>query len=132
MKKLAIAVTLISSLTAAVDAYAGSSVTRTVSVAPYNNGYLANGAITAAARSRDTNEYIGCSIEGDPSNGATATVQCFARNSGNATASCYAITPALTALEVVASINTSSYLLFETNSSGQCTYISVNNDSTNL
>jgi len=132
MNKLAIVTALITSLTATVGAYAGAPPLRNpVNIFTANGSSLASGTFDAARHSSDSVQYIGCSMATDTV--SSEYVSCFARNSSGATAYCYSSSPTLATIEALAGVNRTSYIFFKLNTTtGKCTEITINDQSTNL
>ena len=131
MNKFAIVATLVAGLAAQTAAYAGYSYPSTVSV--YNSssgGGSASGAIRPARYSSDSTQYISCTIASDAV--SSTYVSCSARNSAGASLYCYTTTPSTAALHALASVSDTSFIYFQVNSAGKCTYLSMGNGSNNL
>jgi hypothetical protein len=84
----------------------------------------ADGNVGAARYSSDSNQEIGCYAQGSP---GSVYAGCYAADSSGNYASCVTGDPAFVA--TVGRINATSFIWFEYNSSGQCTYLTVDNDS---
>jgi hypothetical protein len=131
MNKFAIVATLAAGLAAQTAAYAGYSYPSYVAV--YNSssgGGTASGSIRAARYSGDTSQYISCGIASDAV--SSTYVSCSARNSAGSSLYCYTTTPSLAALEAVTSVSDTTFIYFQVNSAGKCTYLSMGNGSNNL
>lgn len=127
MKRLAIATVLASGLLLQTLAYAGAHFTDPVSI--YNataGGGSAIGSIsTARYYTSDTSQYIGCSASSDTI--SSTYIACSARDASGHYLYCYSSSATQAARDAVAAVNTTSYVYFVANSSGQCTYITVGN-----
>jgi hypothetical protein len=101
----------------AYQARAGFKSNNTVSI----SGNSAFGSLGAARNSADGNQYIGCDywIYGN--------LYCRARNSANVVVSCSSGDPEFISLSH--SINGDSWVNFNSNASGICTYLEVDNGS---
>jgi len=130
MNKLAIVATLAAALAAQSAAYAGYSYPYVVSVYNSSGGGSASGAIRAARYSSDSTQYIGCTMATDAV--SSAYVSCFARSSSSAYLYCYTNTPSTAALNALSSVNDTSYVYFQVDSTGKCTYLSITNESNSL
>lgn len=131
MNKFAIVATLAAGLAAQSAAYAGYSYPSTVAV--YNSssgGGTASGAMRPTRYSSDSTQYIGCGIASDAV--SSTYVSCYARNSAGSYLYCYTSTPSTAALHALSSVNDTSFIYFQVNSAGQCTYLSIGNQSGNL
>jgi hypothetical protein len=131
MNKFAIVATLAAGLAAQTAAYAGYSYPSTVGV--YNasgGGGTASGAVRPARYSSDSTQYITCGIASDAV--SSAYVSCSARDSAGASLYCYTSTPSTVALNALSSVNDTSFIYFQVNSAGNCTYLSISNGSNNL
>lgn len=90
------------------------------------NGY-ASGGLAAASRGAGS-QYIQCAFSGSPP--SAAYIFCAARDASTNVTYCYDFNPPAGIRDVVAGINYSSYIQFySTPSTGDCTFIFVNNAS---
>jgi len=89
----------------------------------------AYGTVGTARYSSDGNEYIGCTVNYVPSFPNYTYAYCFAMNSSGTYGSCYFYGDT-TAMNLAASINETSYVLFTWNSNGgNCASLEVINGS---
>jgi hypothetical protein len=130
MNKFAIVATLAAGLVATSAAYAGYSYPSVVSVYSSSSGGSASGALRAARYSSDSTQYIGCSMASDAV--SSAYVSCYARSSAGSYLYCYTSTPSTAALNALSAVNDTSFVYFQSNSAGKCTYLSIGNQSTDL
>lgn len=130
MNKFAIVATLAVGLAAQTAAYAGYSYPSLVSVYTYSGGGSASGAVRPARYSSDATQYISCAMASDAV--SSAYVSCSARNSAGSYLYCYTSTPSTAALNTLSSVNDTSFIYFQVNSAGKCTYLSISNGSNNL
>lgn len=82
----------------------------------------AYGAMGSARSSLDANQYLGCQVY-VPTGATAARVTCFARNAAGTPGSCTSTNPA--AVAAAQSINPDSYVWFQWDTSGNCTYLNV-------
>lgn len=86
----------------------------------------AYGSLGTARNSGDGTQWIGCEISGYP--GAPVVgVLCGAQDASGAVAYCYASDPTMVA--AAATVTSDSFLRFDWNAGGTCTYIQVRNQS---
>jgi hypothetical protein len=86
-----------------------------------------SGSMGSARNSSNSVEYIECDIQNYPSNGGLAV--CTARNAAGATYYCVATDDSLVA--AVRGLTSDAWLLFQMNSSGDCTLLEVDVSSDN-
>ncbi|MCY1023791.1 hypothetical protein [Pyxidicoccus sp. MSG2] len=126
MKKLALVATLV---VASSTALAGSSGGQQVSIWTDSLGQTnANGTLSTARFSSDTQQYIGCSLYSYDTGSFSAT--CYATTATGQYASCY--TSNADMLKVVQTLNPASYLYFVANADGSCDRVISVNASYNL
>ena len=85
-----------------------------------SSGY-AFGAMGSVRASGDTNEFLACTTSVE--SGSAASVFCEAIDASNNYGGCSSTNPAVIA--TVAAMNADSFLWFEWNASGVCTYVEV-------
>jgi hypothetical protein len=114
---------------ASAVALAGSVSNQTVAVWTDSSGLTkANGDLEAARHSGDSTQYIGCSLYAYDSGSLSAT--CYAESATGQYASCSTDSPQM--LQLVASLNSASYLYFGVNADGSCAWVVTVNSSFNL
>ena len=89
-------------------------------------GMYASGALGATYLSSNNIEYIGCDLE--IWSGGSPQLVCYAQNSAQQYGSCFSTDPNF--LLVAQKLAPDSYVSFQWNSSGYCTSLSVEEDST--
>jgi hypothetical protein len=93
------------------------------------NGSYAYGALGSARNSSGTYQAIGCSVDGWVYNGTGySAVSCFAQDSSGNYASCYT-SNSDTMARAVTGMTSDSYVYFQWDATGSCTYISSENNS---
>jgi hypothetical protein len=108
--------------TAAGMAAAGQSLTYQVNI---NDTYkFAVGAMPAVRSSSDTVQFIGC-YNNVYTGGVSAS--CFATNSAGVSRNCY--TNNADMIAAIQSISSESYIYFQWNTDGTCSYVFVENSS---
>ncbi|HEY6922627.1 MAG TPA: hypothetical protein VI653_04100 [Steroidobacteraceae bacterium] len=127
MRKLAIITGLAAALLLQSLANAGTHLTNPVSIysATSGGGSAIGSVATARYYTSDTSQYIGCSSSSDTI--SSTYISCSARDAAGHYLYCYSSSASAAARDAVASVNTTSYVYFVANSSGQCTYITVGN-----
>jgi hypothetical protein len=86
---------------------------------------VAYGSMGSARGSTDTNQSIGCFVQGFSS--GTNSVFCQAYNASNATVYCTSNAPAI--VTAATTLSDSSYIYFTWDVNGACTGLTVSNDS---
>jgi hypothetical protein len=128
MKKLPVIVSAMAAFALQSVAFAGYHATALVSVYKSGSSGSAAGSVQSARYyGTDSLEYIGCSQSTDVK--SSTYVSCIARNASNVILSCYSSTANEQARDAIASINTTSFIYFQADASGKCTYITVSNAS---
>jgi hypothetical protein len=84
---------------------------------------LANGDIGYVHQTSDDVQYIGCFVAGDAG-------YCFAQNKAGVARSCWSDDPQW--VSVMAGVSKDTYLLFNWDAGGYCTYVSATNGSTGV
>jgi hypothetical protein len=130
MNKFAIGLSLAAGLVLQSTVQAGQSVTATVGVYSSSDGATASGAVSAARQSADNVQSIGCDIASDGV--SSSFISCFASDVAGKEAYCSISSPSAAALSALSSVNASSVIYFQANSSGVCTYLSIDDDSVYL
>jgi len=126
MKKLPVIVSAIAAFGLQSAAFAAYHATALVSVYKSGSSGSASGSVQSARYyATDSAQYIGCSQSTDVK--SSTYVSCIARNSSNLVLSCYSSTANEQARDAIASINTTSFIYFQADASGKCTYITVGN-----
>jgi len=130
MKNIAIIAALAASLDVTGAAHAGLSTSppTVVILSPGNSiasqGY---GALNGARRTSDKTQSIGCEVAATFD--GWKYVSCYARNAQGNYASCYKVVPGSLQALAVSAVNTTTYIYFMGDRSGQCTYLSLTNES---
>jgi hypothetical protein len=125
MRKFAIIGSVIAALALQSVANAGNRSTIAVIVYKSTTSYAIGSVSTARYYTSDSSQYIGCSSSSDTV--SSTYISCQARDASGNYLYCYTSSAADAAREAVASVNTTSYIYFLVNASGQCTYITVGN-----
>ena|SRR3569832_1031882 len=133
MRKLPVLATAVAALAAQTSAYAGYHSTSPVAV--YKNsgnpGGIANGSVYSARYyTSDSTQYIGCQSVAYP--GSSGYVFCSATDSKGNYLSCMTSNADDTTRTAIASVNTSSFILFQADTSGKCSIIAISNFSYTL
>jgi hypothetical protein len=106
--------------------HAGKFVTQAVVV----SGRSASGSVYSAAKSTNSKEYMGCSIEMLLNDAPDAPIGvCSAGDAAGHTLQCMTANPH--ALQMIAMINTTSAISFTANGDGSCADFVVDNSSDN-
>lgn len=103
-------------------AWAGAESPLGTEVYIYPSGLRASGIIAMARKSLDSNQKIGCSLS------ATTTVislRCQAQDKDGASVSCTKVSPTPLEQSAVGGLTADSFIAFESNSVGTCTYLFV-------
>src|SRR6516162_3526481 len=119
-----------------------ASVVATLAVQVANAGYHystpitggtggAYGGVHSARTSSDSNQFIGCAAYGAV-NSSSTYVACSARDSAGHSLYCATYNPSFYVWQAAMSVNQASIIIFNVDSSYNCTYIYVSNSSTNL
>lgn len=87
----------------------------------------ASGSIGSARNSGDSVQYIGCAIEADPS--TDPMVACFAADAADTRVLCTSSSPRIVA--AVQAISSLSFLDFQWDSNGNCTFVYLDSASFN-
>lgn len=127
MKKLAVITGIVGGLLLQSIANAGAHFTNPVSIytSTAGGGSAIGSIATARYYTSDTSQYIGCSSSSDTI--SSTYISCSARDATGHYLYCYSSSATEAARDAVSAVNTSSYVYFVANSSGQCTYITVGN-----
>jgi|SRR5215217_1718137 len=104
-------------------AWAGAKSASNVAVAVGGSGGTAWGSLAGARNSPDANQYIGCSVYGYVTGGGTPRVVCTANTVAGAYGTCSSTDSVI--LETARNIGDESFIEFQWNPSGQCTYLRV-------
>jgi hypothetical protein len=123
-KKLVFVGVLLASCAAAVTAVAGFSQASQVYIS--DTYMFADGTVTGASRSPDSQQYIMCSASAWSTSGAP-DASCVAVNSAGTVRSCYAKNDAQR--QIMMNVTPASYIAFYWQSDGYCNYVSVSNGS---
>jgi len=91
----------------------------------------AYGGVHSARTSGDSNQFIGCAAYGAV-NSSSTYVACSARDSAGHSLYCATYNPSFYVWQAAMSVNQASIIIFNVDSSYNCTYIYVSNSSTNL
>ena len=126
MNKLAIGLSLAAAL-AVQSANAGYHYSAPIIVGTGG----AYGSVHTARTSSDNNQFIGCAAYGAV-NSASTYVACSARDSAGHSLYCATYNPSFYVWQAAMSVNQASNIIFNVDSSYNCTYIYVSNSSTNL
>lgn len=105
-----------------VTASAGATFSHDVD---FGDDFL-HGGVSAADKSSDTKQYIGCYINAFQSNNV---VICVARNASGSSKTCMNTSPTEGMLNSVASISNASFISATINDSGVCTRILTHSNS---
>jgi hypothetical protein len=108
---------------AAGTSYAGTKTSATVTVSTASR--YAYGSMASARSSSDANQYIGCVTQGHA--GGAILAVCSARNSAGVAASCSSTSSAV--IQSVTNQTDHSWIRFEWDANGVCTFVTVNNSS---
>ena len=133
MRKLPILAAAVAAIAVTAAAYAGNHITSPVVVYKDSGdvGGLANGSVYSARYyTTDASQYIGCQSVAYP--GSSGYVFCSAVDAHNNYLSCLTSNADDTTRTAIASVNTSSFILFEADTSGKCTIIAISNFSYTL
>jgi hypothetical protein len=126
MKKLPIIVAAVAAVALQSAAHAGYRAVIPVSVSTYSGGGSASGAMDSARYyTADANQYIGCTSAADLV--SSIYISCAARDAAGHYLYCFSNTADGQARQAVAAVNSTSFVYFQVNSAGKCTYISINN-----
>lgn len=117
MKRLLPMALVLGMISAAGAAWAGFHGSSEV----YVGSGFAVGALGSARNSADGTQYIGCATYG--SAGSTRSMQCYANDSAGHYGSCSSSDATLVA--TAGTLSSNSYVTFNWNSSGTCTYLYV-------
>jgi|SRR5579872_1212623 len=130
MRQLFLASALAVSLSAGSIVYAGLGHLYPVAIYGSASGGSAAGSFQGAHLSADKTNYISCSTAQftNLSGVSVLNVGCTATANG-VTRSCVSYSPSLMTVAALTSINPSSYVYFQYDARGNCTYISVTNQS---
>jgi len=109
-------------------AFAGEVTSNPVTV---GSGY-AYGSLHSARTSSDSKQFIGCSVFGIVGTPTTSYVACSATNAAGAVFNCATSNPSTALFQSALAVNAATYVFMESNSSGNCVYIYVQNASSNL
>jgi hypothetical protein len=93
--------------------------------------YGAFGGVHSARVSGDSEQFIGCAAYGAV-NTASTYVACSARDAAGHSSYCATYNPNYDVWQSAMGINGSSFIIFNSDSNGNCTYIYHSNSSTNL
>ena len=126
MNKLAIGLALAATL-AVQAANAGYHYSTPITVGTGG----AYGAVRSARTSSDSKQFIGCAAFGAV-NSTSTYVACSAEDSAGHSLYCATYNPSFYVWEAAMSVNEASMIIFNVDSSYNCTYIYVSNSSTNL
>jgi hypothetical protein len=96
-----------------------------------NPGSGAYGAVHSARTSSDSKQFIGCAAYGSTSTSSTY-VACSASDSSGRGTYCATYNPSYYMWQSAMGVNDASFIIFDVDSKGNCTYIYHNNSSTNL
>jgi hypothetical protein len=116
---------LVALMGAAVAAHAGSKVVAPVRMGKTGTGGWAYGSLGSARNSANINDLIDCSVYAFPS--GITYAGCRAVDAAGNFAYCYA--GGASQVYAAISINSDSYIYFNYDSSGTCTYLSVTSGS---
>jgi hypothetical protein len=130
MNKFAIVASLAAGLILHSAAQAGQVIVSPVIVSSSDDGIVASGSVSATRLSEDNSQSIGCDIASDGV--GSAFISCAATDAVGNQAFCSLLNPSPAALSALSSLNSSSFIYFTANTTGTCTYLSVNNASTYL
>lgn len=131
MKKLSIIASVSAAMALQSAAFAGPHYNAFVSISKSSTTSSAYGSMSSARYySSDSNQYIGCSSAADLV--SSIYISCTARDASGNYLYCYSNTADGQARQAVSSVNSTSSIYFQVNSSGKCTYISIGNFSYNL
>lgn len=105
-------------------AWAGAKSGSNVTISFSGGNGTASGAMGYVRNSADTVQYIGCTLITSATASSfevTRTVSCSARNSSNVVVSCVSTDGSL--IDSVQALNSDSYITFQWNVDGRCTYL---------
>lgn len=126
MKKFAAALLLAVGIGASSIAGAGASFSYPV----YVGTNIAYGSVRAARYSGNTRENIGCNVYGATNQGtATTYVSCVATNANGTGWGCSTYSPSPQLVQAALAVSDSSYVIAQSDSNYNCTYIYVSNNS---
>jgi hypothetical protein len=126
MNKIATGLCLAGAL-AVQSAYAGYHFSSPVTASQYG----AYGSVVSARNAGDNQQFIGCAAYGAVSTSSTY-VACSARDAAGHTSYCATYNPNYYVWQSAMGINHTSFIIFNSDSKGNCTYIYHSNSSTNL
>jgi hypothetical protein len=126
MNKLAIGLSLAAAL-AVQSANAGVNYSDPI----YVGDGAAFGSLHAARNSGDNNQTISCSAYGS-TNTASTYVACSAQDASGKGLYCATYNPSFYVWQAAMAVSESSFIIFDVDSNGNCTYIYVQNGSANL
>jgi hypothetical protein len=125
MKRIAIAAVLATAVAMQTTASAGASFSAPVVIGTN----IAHGSLRSARVSGNTREYIGCGVYGATNLAATTYVMCSAMNAAGASWSCSTYAPSAQLVQAALAVSAGSYVIAQSDSAFNCTYIYVNNNS---
>lgn len=126
MKKIVSALVLAVGIGASSIAGAGAYFTNPV----YIGNNIAYGSMRAARFSTNNREHIGCNVYGATNQGtATTYVSCSAVNANGVGWGCSTYSPAPQLVQAALAVSASSYVIVQSDSNYNCTYIYVSNNS---
>jgi hypothetical protein len=128
MNKFAIAISLTAGLSLQPVAFAGTSSVYGITVGQY----AAYGPVKAARNSNNDQEFIGCAVYGTTQSTYTTYVACSARDAAGNAFYCAKYGASYQLVQAALAISESSSIIINSDSSYECTYIYVNNNSVNL
>ena len=126
MNKLAIGLSLAAAL-AVQSANAGYYYSSPITVGTGG----AYGGMHSARVSSDSNQFIGCAAYGAVNTSSTY-VSCAARDAAGHSLYCATYNPSYYVWQSAMGVNDSSFIIFNVDANGNCTYIYHSNSSTNL
>lgn len=103
-------------------AWAGSETPLGTDVFVYPNGRRASGIIAMARKSADSTQKIGCFLS---SSAVSSYLSCQATDKNGVSASCSKTSPSAFELNAVGGITADSFIEFEGDLNGKCTYLFV-------
>jgi hypothetical protein len=92
----------------------------------------AYGSVHTARHSGDGKQFIGCAAYGATSSSATTYVACSAQDASGHALYCATYSPSFYVWQAAMAVNEGSEIIFNADSSYNCTYIYVSNSSVNL
>ena len=125
MKRIAIAAALATTIAMQTTAFAGASFSAPVIIGTN----IAYGSLRSARISGNTREYLGCAVYGATNQAATTYVMCSAINAAGVSWACSTYAPSAQLVQAALAISAGSFVIAQSDSAANCTYIYVNNNS---